>query len=262
LPESAPADERSDRDELPPAPPAAPRALTATVKRRAWTETRVRGWWILAAAMLVISVYYAISRSHTWSVERRLITTGERLDAEVMGWAPGMDAPHTAKQVIQADSQVALRYTFRGQTYDVFGPLAGRKQSIYTHTMVPIIVDPGDPTRWTGRLQPAPLVQELLPALLLLPFVVVPFVVALVNRARVLRTYRDGEALLATVVGVGHYAAAPGSRLVRCALHTAGENRVIKTLLPARKTPPTGQSLWLIAPPNRPQQAVPAALFD
>jgi hypothetical protein len=78
----------------------------------------------------------------------------------------------------------------------------------------------------------------------------------------VLRTYRDGEAIAATVVGVGHSAAAPGSRLVRCALHTAGENRVIKTLLPTRKTPPAGQSLWLIAPANRPQQAVPAALFE
>jgi len=128
--------------------------------------------------------------------------------------------------------------------------------------MVPIIVDRADPTRWTARLEPSSLPQQLLPALLLLPFVVVPFFVALLNRARVLRTYRDGEALLATIVGVGHSAAAPGSRLVRCALHTAGENRVIKTLLPTRKTPPVGQSLWLIAPPARPQQAIPAALFE
>jgi hypothetical protein len=212
--------------------------------------------------MLVICIYYAITRTHTWSVERQLITSGERIEAEVMGWAPGMDAPHTARQVIQADAQVALRYTYRGQVYDVFGPLAGRKASLYTHTMVPIVVDRADPTRWTGRLEPAPLPQEILPALLLLPFAVVPFVVALVNRARVLRIYRDGEALQATVVGVGHSAAAPGSRLVRCALHTAGENRVIKTLLPARKTPAVGQSLWLIAPPNHPQQALPAALFE
>jgi hypothetical protein len=232
------------------------------VKRRAWAERRVRGWWLLAAAMLAICIYYAVSRTYTWSAERRLITTGQRVEAEVMGWEPGVDAPRSARTMFAPDTQVDIQFTVRGQTYRPHGALAGRKTPIVSHSIVPIIVDPANPTRWTARLEPASLAQELLPALLLLPFVVVPFVVALVSRARVLRIYRDGEAIAATVVGVGHSAAAPGSRLVRCALHTAGENRVIKTLLPTQKTPPIGQSLWLIAPANHPQQAVPAALFE
>jgi hypothetical protein len=37
---------------------------------------------------------------------------------------------------------------------------------------------------------------------------------------------------------------------------------VVKTLLPAGKSPAVGQGLWLILPPGRPQDAIPAALFE
>jgi hypothetical protein len=215
---------------------------------------------VVAVAMAVIASYYAVSRYYLWSVERRLITTGQRVQAEVMGYEPLVDA--LPNRLVQPDGQVDVRYTHAGQTYRVHGALAGRKEPILTRTKIQVIIDPAEPTRWTARLEPTPLQHELLPAMLLTPFVVVPLLVALVNRRRVLRIYRDGEALLARVVGTGHSAAAPGSRLIRCAPHTGGDGRVIKTALPTRKTPPVGQNLWLIAPPNRPQQAVPAALFE
>ena len=210
--------------------------------------------------MGVIASYYAVSRYYLWSVERDLITKGERVEAEVMGWDPNVDA--LPNRLVQPDAEVDLRYTHRGQTYRTHGALAGRKEPILTRTKIPVIIDPADPTRWTALLEPPPLPHQLLPAMILIPFVVVPLVVAFLNRGRVLRIYRDGEALPARVVRVGKSAAAPGSRLIRCALHAPGDARLIKTVLPARKTPAPGEPLWLIAPPNRPQQALPAALFE
>jgi len=215
---------------------------------------------MVAVVMAVIASYYAVSRYYLWTVERDLITKGQRVEAEIMGYEAGVDA--LPNRLVQADAEVDVRYTHGGQTYRTHGALAGRKTAILTRTKIPVIIDPADPTRWTALLEPPPLAHQLLPAMILVPFVVVPLVVAVLNRRRVLGIYRDGEAQLARVVRVGQSAAAPGSRLIRCALHAPGDARLIKTVLPARKTPTPGESLWLIAPPNRPQQALPAALFE
>jgi hypothetical protein len=177
-----------------------------------------------------------------------------------MGWEVGGDAPKN--KVLAPDAGVDLQYTVDGKTYRPHGALAGRKEQIYTRTFVPIFVDPADPTRWTGRTAPGSLAQELLSAMILVPFIVVLFAMALWSRRRVLRIYRDGEAVLAEVVGLGHSAAAPLSRLVRLAVHGGGDARVIKAILPAHKAPAAGEPLWLITPPGRPEDGIPAVLFE
>jgi hypothetical protein len=245
---------------LPPQPPAAPRELTPAVLRRAWGEKHVRVWWLLGLVTLGIVCYYAISRAHAWSHERRLITAGAAVTAEVMHWGKDGEAPK--RKVVAADAPVQIRYAYNGATYRPFGVLGGRKTQILTGEMIPVYVDPADPTRWTARTAPGSLAQELLSATLLVPFVVVLFVLALWSRRRVLRVYRHGEAVLAEVVAIGHAAAAPRSRVVRCAVHEGGDDRVIKVVLPAGKAPRVGESLWLIAPPGRPEQGIPAALFE
>jgi hypothetical protein len=247
-------------DHLPPAPPNAPRELTPAVRRRSWTERHVRIWSLLAFAMTAIAAYYAISRYYFWSQETRLIEHGEMIQAEIMGWAPGMDAPRL--KVVSATDPVDIQYTYKGQTYRSFSVLGGRAEQIVTRTTVPIFIDPANPARWTARIQPASLIHEMLSAMLLVPFAVVLFALALIRRRQVLTIYRDGEVVLAEVVGLHHSAAAPFSRLLRCAVHVGQHVRVIKILLPAHKAPDTGQPLWLIAPPNRADQAIPAALFE
>jgi hypothetical protein len=247
-------------DSAPLAPPPAPRDLTPAVRRRSWIESRVRIWWLMGLILLMIAGYYAVSRIYFWNEEARLIRSGTKIEAEVMHWDIGGIAPKG--KVVPADTGVDLEYIFNGQTYRVHGQLAGRKEQIVTRTMVPIFIDPANPTHWTARMQPSSLAQELLSAMLLAPIVVVLFAVSVLQRFHVLRIYREGDAVLAEVVGIGHSAAAPLSRLVRCALHGGREARVVKVLLPAGKTPDIGQLLWLIAPANRPEQALPAALFE
>ena len=214
----------------------------------------------MGAALLAVTLYYAASRAYLWNQERRLITRGQRVEAEVMHWEKGGAAP--ANKVLPPDANVDLAYTYQGNHYRVYGALAGRTEQIYTRRKVPIFIDPALPTRWTGRTKPANFAHELLGAMLLAPFVVVLFALAVWWRGRVLRTFREGEGMLAEVVEIRNAAAAPGSRLVHCALHLGEDARIVKTLLPARRTPPVGQGVWLIVPPNRPQEAIPAALFD
>jgi hypothetical protein len=210
--------------------------------------------------MLVIASYYAISRVYFWSQENRLIQHGEKVQAEVMGWEVGGDAPKN--KIVPPDAGIDLLYSYKGQTYRPHGYLAGRKEQIKTRTTVPLFIDPANPSRWTGRTEPASLMQELLSAMILVPFVFLFFALALVTRRQVLRIYREGEPVLAEVVSIGHSAAAPLSRMVRCAVHLGDEARIIKTVLPAQKTPAVGETLWLLAPPGRPEQGLPAALFD
>jgi hypothetical protein len=102
----------------------------------------------------------------------------------------------------------------------------------------------------------------MLSAMLLLPFVIVLFALAIWRRSQVLNLYRQGDAMLAEVVSEGHSAAAPLSRLLKCAVHNGQDARLITILLPTRIAPGVGKPLWLIATPHRPDKAVPAALFE
>jgi hypothetical protein len=248
-------------DSVPPHPAPAPRALTGRVKWRALREKHVKVWWLLGLGLLVVVCYYAGSRAYAWSQETRLITHGQKITAEIKSWEPGNDLMPKGK-VIQAEAPVYILYTVDGKTYKPFGQLAGRKNQMTTGEIIPIYIDPADPSRFTARTEPATLVHELLGAMLLVPGVLLLFAVALWRWWRVLVIYRQGEPVLAEVLSVGHSASGPASRLIRCVVHEGDNDRIIKTVLPARQTPNPGELLWLIAPPGRAHLGVPAILFQ
>ena len=75
-------------------------------------------------------------------------------------------------------------------------------------------------------------------------------------------SYTTFNPMLAEVVGVGHSAAAPLQRMVRCAVHVGNDVRLARVLLPPDQSPPVGHPIWLIVPPGRPQFGIPAALFE
>jgi hypothetical protein len=251
----------AERDQpLSPRPADAPRPITRPIARRAWAERRVRVWWILGFAVLGVASYYAVTRFYLWNLETRLVTRGEKIEAEVMGWDIGADNPKN--KVVPPDTAVDVQYTYKGVTYRPHGVLAGRKESIFTGHAVPLFIDPADPTHWTARTTPGALSDELLSAGIIAPFIPIFFAAAFLRRRSVLRIYRQGEAVSAEILAVGHSAAAPFSRLLRCAIQAGNDVRVIKVLLPTRKSPTVGESLWLIAPPDNAEHAIPAALFD
>lgn len=243
------------------APAAPPREVTGTIRRKAWGERRVRLWWLLGAGLLVVTCYYAISRIYSWSEENRLITQGVKVMGEVVGWSGGL-ATKTQHFKLPANTVVNIEYTYNGQVYQDSSELMGRTEEIQTRTPLAFFIDPNNPRRWTTRTVPASFMTETLAALMLFPFVILLFAFALLSRRRVLRIYREGEAIVGEVMSVAHSAAAPLSRMISCAAHVGGDDRVIKILLPTRKAPAVGETLWLLASPNRPEQAVPVALFE
>ena len=246
--------------DAPPAPPPAPRRVTATIKRRAWRDRHVRVWWILGLALLGITLYYAGSRTWWWWQEKRLIETGVRIVGEVKGWYVGEDSP--PGKVLQPETQVDLAYEVDGKKYRPHASLAGRTTQIRTGEKVPIYVDRNDPTHWTARTTPGWLLGQLFGALIIAPGVLILLLVAWLKRAQVVQIYRDGDAVLAEVVGVGQTPSAPFSRLIRCAREHGESVHVVKTVLPSKHDLQPGDLLWLITPQGKPEPAIPAALFE
>lgn len=243
----------------PPAPPAAPRPVTAPVRRRAWSERQVHVWWSLGFLLLGIAVYYAIAGWWSWSIERQLITQGEVVDAEILTHELG--GQYIRNRAIPKGSGADFRYTFRGETYRLRG-FENYEKLLTSGDKIPIRIDPQHPRRWTFRDKPGPLINELMVSILMTPFVLMLLMLAWWRRGQVLRVYRDGEAVMGEVVGVGHSAAAPFSRMVRCAVHVGNDARIVKAILPRGRTPEVGQTIWLIAPAGRPGAGIPAALFE
>jgi hypothetical protein len=242
-------------------PAAPPRELTGAIRRKAWGERRVRLWWMLGAGLLIVTCYYGISRIYAWTEEKRLITQGVKVVGEVVGWSGGL-ATKAQHFKLAANTVVNIEYTYNGHLYEDSSELMGRTEQIETRTPLPLFIDPKRPQHWTARTVPASIWTEALAALMLFPFVILLFVFALLSRQRVLRIYREGEAVVGEVMSVGHSATAPLSRMISCAAHVGGDDRVIKILLPPQKAPAVGETLWLLALPNRPEQAVPVDLFE
>lgn len=255
-----PVDVAAPEANTPVAPPAPPRPVTRLVRRRAWTEPRVRFWWMSALAMFLVGAVVCGREVLLWYHEARLIRGGLPVDAEVK-IAGGYSSPGKA---LPPDSVVTIEYTVKGTKYRQDGYLRGRTRHIEVRKTVPIRVDPDDPEDWTGRTEPAVLSRQLLGGVVAFPAFLVLLVIALMKRAAVLGTWRDGEAVAALVVETSTTAIAPRSRAVRCTPADDADNRVADVYVPpgpATSLQP-GDALWLIRPPGGRGRAVAAAWFE
>lgn len=237
-----------------------PRPLTPHVRRRAWSEPHVRSWWLLTAALLLIGAYVAGREWRVWSREVQLIRSGQVVDAEITS-AAGLSSPW---QQLPPDSLVTLRYDVDGKRYNQTGYLKGRTEYIRVRSRVPVRIDPSNPDQWTARNEPARLAQQLTGAAVVLPVFLVMGAVSGWQRARLLRLWRDGEAVSAIVVESRQTALAPRSRLLGCTPEHAGDNRVVQVYVPhgspeAALAP--GEALGLIFPPGGRGRPVAAAWF-
>ena len=241
-------------------PPDAPRPLTPRARRRVWAEPHVRFWWALTLVVLGIGVYVGTTQWLVWSREVRLIRSGRVVDAEIMT-ASGLSSRW---QQLPPNVVVTIKYEVDGKVYDQMGYLKGRTEFIQVRSKVPIRIDPADPDQWTARTEPAWLLQELTGAIVVLPVFVALAGVTLLQRARVARVWRDGEATRAIVVDSRQTALAPRSRLVRCTPADARDNRVVQVYVPAGAASGLhpAEELWLLFPPGGRGNPVAAAWFE
>lgn len=254
-------------------PPDPPRTLTPRGNRWAWLEPRVRVWWTSALLLAVIGAYFVISEVRSSSSDRRLVATGLKVNATitaivVSGGSPGRDRSILPAErgeftmsfpIPGGDSLIIERSRLRDQRdpYKV-----GNSMTLYVDSARLKDWDAKDTSLWTDRLQTT-LREDLLLGLIILPFVNLLLILAVMQRIRVVRIWRFGQAMAAIVVEIRQTPSSPFSRLVRFALRDSRDRRVFKVIVPMRVAQfQTGDLFWVVAKPNRPDQAVVAALYQ
>jgi hypothetical protein len=266
--ESAPAAQESTAEHL--VPPAAlahtPREVTPRAARRSWNELPVRIWVILAIAVLFITIYFTIDKYLSGRYERWLITQGTAVQAELNRIQGTRDKSQSFKRTDRL--QVELNYDVPGTQHPrqmyVPGwlsqlPADPPPREIRVGDLIPVRIDPDNPTVWTDRAQPLPWIAEFTIVVLLLPLLALLLILMLIRRQQVLNVWRRGDVAAAVVVDHKQSATAPFSRVIRFTLADGSDRRVWATLHPANGAPQPGETMWVIFPPGNPGRAVVAS---
>ena len=96
----------------------------------------------------------------------------------------------------------------------------------------------------------------------MLPIALLLLAIALLQRMRVLRVWRDGKLCRAIVVDLKNVSTAPRSRLIRYTLVEGSDNRIFKLLLPVRAgLPRDGELIDVLALLDTPGRAIAAKLY-
>ncbi|MDB5171637.1 MAG: hypothetical protein JWO87_2353 [Phycisphaerales bacterium] len=240
-------------------PSAAPRKLTARVRRRAWGEPRVRFWWLIGVVMLGIGTWFAVVAFRDRAKVQWLIDRGIPVEALV-----NVANTETVRNRAEPpDSIVELRFDWHGQSFTPHPRmLPGRKEPIITKSKLLIHVNPNDPNDWTWLSAPEPLLTLMTGALVAIPIGVCSLLAALLVRGRMLRVWRTGEAVETLVMDSRNTALAPLSRAARVTPADEDDKRLYKVFVPAGIPLDRGESVWIIRAKRNSTSAVSAAWFE
>jgi hypothetical protein len=211
--------------------PEPPRLLTAGVRRRCWTEPRVRAWWIAAAVLGMIALAFAVSGWAAWRTDTRLAERGITVDASIYA----VDFISRPGASFDPSNPARLQFPWRGRPYTTHSArkLDGYDRFIVIGDPVQVRVDPDDPENWGTLVEPMPLARRLLAALLTLPAAGGTLLAAIWRRSRLARLWRVGTATPALVLNSAPTALAPHSRAVRCTPAGEADRRVFTVYAPA-----------------------------
>jgi len=250
----------TDTDNLPPPPPAAPRALTANARRRSWAEPRVRNWWLLAIAIFLISLWFVGQRVYGSQSDRWLIHHGVRVEADIID----VDG-NPLHKLYEPDLNLPFRMTWRmpdGKVQTVFERLKAQRQALGPGKKVPLYVDPRDPNHWTDRTEIS-WTEDTLVGMLLLPTILLMLAIALFNRYQILKAWQNGHPMHASVVEIKTSATAPKSRVLHMVLGHYHDQRIFTTLIPTKRARyQPGDVVWVIIPSTTPRWAILAELYE
>ncbi len=247
-----------------------PRKVTATVRRRAWTEPRVRGWWAMALGILLLILYLVVTHATAWWAERRLLTNGVAVQATIVRAQNDLNDITVPDKNMPSDSECTLEFVLDGKSYTVRGQLVEHMENaphITTGPAHPVMlqVDPDNPEeRWTDRTTTPPFFsRRLIGVAIASPVMAVLALVAVFKRRGVLSVWRDGRAAEGLVVDTRQTPVAPTAQVVRCTPADSGDKRVFTVYLPAGAAKvAAGDVVSVVRPASKPEPAYAAAWFD
>jgi len=246
----------------PPQPPPAPRQISSRVLARSWREPTVRFWWLSAALLLAIGLWYAWDQVAQYQTEKQLIENGTRVSALITD-ADGDSVPgHKAPP----GTPCTMVFQLDGKQVEVNGSLVPRddRDFVIIRSTVILHVDPSDPAKWTNRSEPEPILRRMIGGeIVVLPILAATLVLALFARRRVLRFWRAEPAALFAVEHVRTGPIAPLSHAVNCAPLSGRDRRTTTIYLPGSyRKPQPGELLWLIHPAGSTSGAIAAAVYE
>lgn len=237
-----------------------PRTVPAAARRRAWGEPRVRVWLLAAGVILAVAIYWTIAQVGSWYSTNRLVREGVATDATVyvpQDFNAGNRIPNRSIAVRQP---IILEWSHDGQAHHANAVL---DEEIVSGEIVPIYIDPANPSDFTTRTQVSSLAGELFALTLLLPAVLITGFIAWIQHRRVLGIYTHGEVHPAIVVETRSSALTPLSRQVRCTLQDLPDKQVITVTLPTRHgVPSRGDLIPVITPPGKVADSIAAAAYE
>jgi hypothetical protein len=238
--------------------------LTPLVRRRGWTEPSIRVWWLLAIVLLGLILIYALDNLWSWGTESHLIRQGTVVQATVVEANINAANPLSIHgENVEPDAELRLKFDWHGKPVQVVGQLDGRTERIAIGQIVPIRVDPNNPSRWTYRAEPASLAQSLFIGLALLPILPLLIIVAAIKRKKLLRIWQQGEAVVGIVADRRQTPIAPRTYAIRCSLRDHRDKRLHTVYVPRGGTTLNpGDPIWLLIPRQRGAKAVAAAWFE
>lgn len=215
----------------------------------------------MAVVMFLIAIGFTGMRVVRSLRDYSLMKSGARVQADIIDAQGG----NTLKKLYDPDQRVAFHMTYRlpdGSFHEINEPLKDQRKAVGPGMKIPLYVDPKDPSRWTDRVEISWL-EDTMVALLLLPTILLFLAISIFNRLGVLRAWKDGHAMHASVVEVKQSASAPRSRILRMVLGHYHDQRIFSTLIPARldRYQP-GDVVWVIIPSTTPRWAILAELYE
>lgn len=250
---------------VPDPPPKPPRPISPAVRRRSWMEPMVRFWWAATLVQLVIGSWFLADQVKDYLREKRLIQYGMPLTATIV--AGGDEHDSRSSRSFPPDQPCDIQFIWNGQTIalsSVALSSLGDTDFFHPGETIPVRVDPTDPSVWTDRTQPELLGRRLIAGIVMVPTIAATLLASLMLNRRVLRVWRDAEAVEYAVVGSTRSALAPLSHTVRCEpVDLRMDRRLVTVYLPGRfAKPAAGEILWLMHPPGKVKSSIAAAAYE
>jgi hypothetical protein len=160
------------------------------------------------------------------------------------------------------DSQITYKDT-AGVSHTKTGHLVGQLEPRHPSDVIPLLIDPADPERWTDRTELPSLAERIMIPVILVPVAVSLGLIGLWQRKRLLKLWQTGVQREAKVLHVQQSATSPWSSLLRCAVINSRDNRLLRVTVPHRRAKlQPGDSIELITSATGKPLAIAAMLYQ